>query len=177
MKARCPTSVAIVCALATSLGTAAAQTDTMCSKVEVRPTSFEARLDNGVAADSTPKVEITATDPQLKTVTVTAFGPMLGSMDSSSIKTQIFCTKTGVSLTATITRSEHYTGATRQNQLWRPVVTVPITLRSSEAIFETTWEMQLTNGKELGQARTPPYSGLVYPIRVTRTLRVSSPVK
>src|ERR1700682_6140220 len=51
-------------------------------------------------------------------------GPVLGSMDSQKVETNLLCTAKGVLLTATITRSADYNGAVLKNAPWRPQVDI-----------------------------------------------------
>lgn len=156
-----------------------AQTIRACAGVEVRST--EVSVDNARRAllhDKQAKIEIlaaqvpaTTEDP---TIMVVALGPVLGSMDSSEVSTQLACSERGIVLTATITRSADYHGATAKNILWNPKITMVFRLHQPEIVLQTTWRMRLTTGAELDHARTPPYPEQEYPITVTKTVRSAS---
>ena len=105
-----------------------------------------------------------------KEISLKVIGPILGSMDSRTIKTKVNCTTNGVELLAEITRSANYAGATLQNVLWRPQVTFIITSRTPNLVFQATWQMRLTTGEVLSHAETPPYPDQKYPITVTGTI-------
>lgn len=144
-----------------------------CLDGEVRSVDVSAEVVQIAPTNAKPEIiEIVTTKG--KTTGVIARGPVLGSMDSPKLKTNLSCTKTGISLVATIVRSEHYIGATLQNQFWHPLIRVEITPYSSERVFEFTWKMQLTNGKEIRRARTPPYPDQEYPIVLTKMIRFTS---
>lgn len=155
----------------------AANAQIKCSKVEVGPIRVEAKVERNVVADAGPKIELVPSKTAGEVLTLVAYGPILGSMDSPAVNTQLLCTEAGVRLVATISRSEHYTGAALQNQLWRPQIGIMVTLRSSEVGIESIWQMQLTNGKKVARARTHPYPGQVYPVKVSLTLHAPSGTK
>jgi len=175
--------VAIVCLLGLLLSLPHAQemnkTNT-CAEVEVQSVKVSPELEIGILHDPTPAkietipAEALETTPSAsgKAVTVIALGPVLGSMDSPGIKTDLACTAKGVVLTATITRSANYHGAVRQNQNWRPRIEMALALRQAEVTFEVIWRMRLTTGAELDHAQTPPsYPDQQYPITVTAMVR------
>ncbi|HYA42117.1 MAG TPA: hypothetical protein VEF34_12485 [Syntrophobacteraceae bacterium] len=100
-----------------------------------------------------------------------ARGPVLGSMDSPEIKTDLSCTAKGFVLTATITRSADYHGAVLQNENWWPRITIAVVPRQCEIVFQTIWKMRLTDGSEVDHAKTPPlYLDRKYPITVTKKI-------
>jgi hypothetical protein len=110
-----------------------------------------------------------------QTLSVIALGPVLGSMDSTDVSSDLECTARGVRLTATITRSAHYTGSALKNILWRPKLALAVILRKNEVIFESVWVMRLSTGAKLDHAQTPSQPDLKYPITVTRTLSTGRP--
>ena len=101
-------------------------------------------------------------------ITVVARGPVLGSMDSEELNTDLTCAKDGLVLTATITRSANYHGAVRQNQLWFPQITIVGVPLTPEMVFQTIWRMRLTDGTVVERSRTPPFPEKRYPITLTR---------
>jgi len=102
---------------------------------------------------------------------VIAHGPVLGSMDSQKVETDLLCTAKGLLLTATITRSADYNGSALKNAAWRPQINITIVLHQAEPIFQATWKMRLTTGAEVSRAETPLYADQRYPITVTKTIR------
>jgi hypothetical protein len=105
---------------------------------------------------------------QTQNIAIVARGPVLGSMDSEKLKTDLTCSSEGLVLTATITRSANYHGAVRQNLLWFPQITVVVVPLISNMVFQTIWRMRLTNGKRLDRSRTPPFPERKYPIAITK---------
>ena len=103
--------------------------------------------------------------------TIIAVGPVLGSMDSREVKTDLACTPEGVAVTATITRSADFHGSVLKNVIWRPRIEVAIIRRQPEVIFRGTWKMRLTTGTELYHAQTPPYSDQRYPLTLTKSIQ------
>jgi len=149
------------------------------AEAKVRSIKVSLELERDVLLDTTPeRIEIappqaSETTPGAagKAVTVIALGPVLGSMDSPDVKTDVACTRKGIRLTATVTRSADYHGGVRQNVLWRPKIEVVVVLRQPEVSFEAIWRMRLTTGAELDHAQTPPYPDRKYPITVTAMVR------
>lgn len=142
-----------------------------CPNVEVRSVNVSADVAKGSFFDTKPeRIETTALDNTGKQVTLVAIGPILGSMDSRNVETELSCTAIGVVLVATVSRSEQYSESVLRNQLWRPQVRMVITLGTAKAIFQATWKMRLTNGKMVDSARTAPYPGKKYPITVTKIM-------
>lgn len=103
-------------------------------------------------------------------VHIIAIGPVLGSMDSRAVRIHSVCTKTGVSLSATITRSAFFHGSVLQNLIWRPQIAIVARLPSPEASFKITWRMRLTNGVEVSHAQTPTYPMQRYPVILVRQI-------
>ena len=91
------------------------------------------------------------------TVTIMAQGPVLGSMDLPSIKTDLSCLPDGVVLTATITRSDEFNGAVLQNVTWLPKISLSLKLLQPSVMLHTIWKIQTTSGKEVTFAQTPPF--------------------
>jgi len=152
-----------------------------CALVEVRSVHVSAEGANPKDATSA-KIDVSRAQLQatlageIKTVvTVVALGPVLGSMDSTDVRTDLACTAKGIRLTATITRSAHYNGAALKNVLWRPEVTLAVSLNKDEVIFESVWAMRLSTGVNLDHAQTPSQPDQTYPITVTRTLSPRAP--
>jgi hypothetical protein len=104
-------------------------------------------------------------------VTITAYGPILGSMDSPIVNTDPVCAQKGIFVRSVITRSANYNGAAAQNVIWRPIISMTLVLRRREIELQTEWRMRLTTGAELDHAETPAYPELKYPITVTKTIR------
>ncbi len=173
------TVVSIVCSLGLSVTYANAQEIMKtCAGMEARLINISAEFVKKVLLDTRPEIAIIPTPPSSttpgaagKAVTVIALGPVLGSMDSPTVETDLACTAKGVVLTATITRSADYHGAAAKNVLWRPKIEIAVVLRQPEGIFEATWRMRLTTGAEMDHARTPSYPDQKYPITVTTTVR------
>jgi hypothetical protein len=157
-----------------SLGTPSAdaqQPIKKCATMEVRSLDVSLKLVEDIPLDAqqeTIESHSTGTDP--KYVTVVARGPVLGSMDSEKLNTDLTCSNDGLVLTATITRSANYRGAVRQNQLWFPQITIVAVPLTPETVFQTIWKMRLTNGRMLERSRTPPYPEKRYPITITKRI-------
>ena len=142
-----------------------------CDGVDIRVVDVGSELEGLQQSDARPHLIVAApaSDPEdqgERVTTITAFGPMLGSMDSHDVRASIACTATGFALTALITRSEHYNGAILANILWRPKITVRVIKPRPEMTMAAVWAMRLTNGAPLARARTPPYPELQYPFAV-----------
>lgn len=114
---------------------------------------------------------VSSQNMQENAVTVVAVGPILGSMDSRIVTTDLTCTSKGVMLTATIERSADYHGGVHKNVLWRPRLEAAVVRRIPEVIFQVTWKMRLATGVELDHAQTPPYPDQRYPLTLTKTIR------
>jgi hypothetical protein len=112
----------------------------------------------------------TGRSPASKVVRLIAVGPVLGSMDSREVKTELMCTAKGPVLIATITRSADYQGGVHKDVLWRPSIEVAITPRRRNLTFKTIWAMRLSTGTELKNARTLPYPERTFPIAVTKII-------
>jgi hypothetical protein len=131
-----------------------------------------------VGLDSKPEsINTDSSDTAENNLNVISLGPILGSMDSSQIGTQFSCTRDGIALVATVSRSALYNGSALQNVLWRPKIIAVVTIRTSEIVFQTTWKMRLTDGKYVDRARTPPYPERNYPLTVSKTVRSPSAKK
>ena len=147
------------------------------TKVQLIHISVEPEREVILEAADKPVIMIVSAPPSptppgtpAKTVTVIALGPVLGSMDSRKLETNLTCTKKGAVLTSTIIRSADYHGAVQKNVLWRPKLQVIIIPRQPKVIFETLWKMRLTTGAELNHTRMPPYPAQNYPITVSTTV-------
>lgn len=169
------TTVAAVCCL-TFWGILAEgqQSTKTCTGFDVRSIDISRVSDEKNLFDSMPaRIEIGSQerDNADKVVTVYALGPILGSMDSFGIKTDLACSTNGFVLTATISRSGNYIGTTAKNVLWRPKINVAIILRKPGQDIEVKvrWRMRLANGREIYRAQTPPYPEQKFPIIVTTT--------
>ncbi len=142
-----------------------------CNNSEVLSIKVESELmqtaDDG---NQEPEIQVfpgTNVDDPIKII---ALGPLLGPMDSHSIKTDLSCSEHGVVLKATITRSANFNGAVLQNQIWRPKVV--LTMKAGQDVtLQTIWSMRLTNGKVVNHAQTPPYPDRSYPISITKKIR------
>lgn len=161
-----------VCFLSLLVLTAGAQDSVKsCPAAEVRSIRETAKSIQDLPLDTKQAtIEFGTSTPEAKGITIIARGPVLGSMDSEKLNTDVACSIDGFVLTATITRSENYNGAVRQNVLWSPEITIVIVPRRTSVVVQTIWKMRLSNGKELGRARTPPYRQQDYPITVTQTV-------
>lgn len=174
--------MAIVCSLGLS-GTHANAQEIMktCASAAVQSISLSAESEREIFLDAMPEKPVIKIAPAPssstmpgaagKAVTVIALGPVLGSMDSPKVETDLVCTAKGVALTATTTRSADYHGAVAKNVLWRPKIEIVVIPRQTEVIFETTWRMRLTTGVEVDHARTPPYPEQKFPISVVAIVR------
>jgi hypothetical protein len=125
--------------------------------------------------DARPRLIVVPTptapdDQRTPITTVTALGPMLGTMDSSDVDASLACTATGFSLNALVTRNEDYGGAVLASILWRPKIMVRVAARH-DVTMDAVWSMRTTKGVPIGHARTPPYPELVYPLTVTALIR------
>ena len=118
-----------------------------------------------------PPTSETTPSAEGKAVMVIVPGPVLGSMDSHEIKTDLACTANGLVLTATITRSADYHGAVIKNVDWRPRIEMTVILRKPEVMLEAIWKMRLTNGDWVAHTQTPGYPEQTYPITMTATVR------
>jgi hypothetical protein len=104
-------------------------------------------------------------DPARKEeVTIIALGPVLDSLDSHKIKTDLACTADGAMLVATITQ---YSGGVIKNVLWRPRIKIVVTLQRPGILFQATWKKRRTDGTELDHAGIRQK----YPVTVTTTIR------
>jgi hypothetical protein len=150
-----------------------------CAGIEIRSIRTAAERETSQPINSAPK-EIEAVvildSSSLATASgkvfdVSVLGPVLGSMDSPDVKTDVTCTAKGFGLTATIARSASYFGAASQNVNWRPRIRITLMLSQPEAEFQATWRMRLTTGVEVDHAQSPPYPNQTYPITITKTIR------
>jgi hypothetical protein len=150
-----------------------------CAEVEVRSIKVSFELERDVLLATTPaKIEIaprqiseTTPGAARREVTVIVLGPVLGSMDSHDVKTDLSCTGKKLVLMATITRSADYHGAVLANIIWRPRIQIVLVLRRPEVSFKAIWRMCLTTGAELDHAQTSPYPDQKYPIALTKAIR------
>jgi hypothetical protein len=93
-----------------------------CSGVHVQSITFLKQNSEPTAEDAQramPFIEMAPPVPPsgatpTRSVTVIAVGPILGSMDLQEVATSIQCTREGVGLTATITRSAEYHGGVKK---------------------------------------------------------------
>ena len=168
-------AAALVCI--TSTDGWAADVIKTCDGVEIRIVDVGSEIQKGLQqSDARPHLIVAApaTDPEdqgERVTTITAFGPMLGSMDSQNVTASIACTATGFALTALITRSEHYKGAVLANVLWRPKIAICVVKPRPEMTMNAVWTMRSTSGAPLARARTPPYPELQYPFTVLAKFR------
>jgi hypothetical protein len=149
-----------------------------CSGVHVQSITFLKQNSEPTAGDAQramPFIEMAPSAPPsgfkpIRSMTVIAVGPILGSMDSQDVATSIQCTRAGVALTAAITRSAEYHGGVKKNVLWRPRIKLVVVPLRTGATISITWRMHLTTGDEVDRAQTPPYQYQNYPVTVTRTI-------
>lgn len=147
---------------------AAAENVLDCSSVGVRSLTVSVEVVTTAPRNAIP--ETINVDTIGNTQQIVSRGPVLGSMDSPEISTDLVCDKNGITLRATITRSANYNGAVRQNENWWPKITVDLSHQPSDTVFQTIWEMRLTTGVKVTRAKTPAYPERVYPITVTKTI-------
>ena len=148
-----------------------------CNGVDIRVVHVGSEIPKGLQQlDARPRLVVAAPastpeDQGERVTTITAFGPMLGSMDSGDVNVSVACSATGFALTALITRSEDYNGAVLANILWRPKITLRVVRPRPEMTMDAVWTMRSTSGAQLARARTPPYLELKYPFTVTAMFR------
>jgi len=147
----------------------------VCPGIEVQSMTVSAtsRIDD--VSGSGPEIKIARSaksneNGRGQAATIIALGPILGSMDSRDLKTDLDCTAKGIGVTVDITRSANYNGAAAKNVLWRPTVELVIVLDPT-VIISATWTMHLTSGAPVARAQTPPYSEQRYPVTVTAAVR------
>jgi hypothetical protein len=142
-----------------------------CAGVEVRMIGVAAEMKGDKGLDAGREgIEVESSEG--REITVSSVGPVLGSMDSSDVRTELACTADGCTVTATITRSAEFQGAALQNVLWRPKLVVALTLRQADVLLETIWRMRLTTGDEVAYAQTPGGPDEHYPIVVRKVLSI-----
>jgi hypothetical protein len=144
-----------------------------CSSADIQSISASREFFSGLLQDGTPTLKLDsnparatpATPPEAQTVY--ALGPVLGSMDSPEVTTDVACTPNGVEVTANVTRSAEYDGAVAKNVAWRPRLEVVLVLHAPQIVFESTWKMMLSTGTGVTSAETPPYPDQSYPTTVS----------
>jgi hypothetical protein len=99
-------------------------------------------------------------------VEVIVIGPILGSMDSKDIKTDLTCNLGEILLTAVLTRSAEYSGAAGKNLLWRPVI--ELRLQHPPVKLRVKWLMYLTNGLEVQKDKNVPSQ--TFPLELVETI-------
>ncbi len=100
-----------------------------------------------------------------------SFGPVFGSMDSATVPVRWTCSDGVLEVTAVVTRSADYTGATRQNQTWLPRMTFELIHGSLPLVVRTTWRLRRSDGVWLTQAITPPLTkSQAFPLSTSKTL-------
>jgi hypothetical protein len=179
-KFRLPT-VALICCLTLFEANANAQEIIKaCAKAEVQSLDIAEESEMEILLEEMsqePSIEIvgssspTSTSKGIKKLVVVALGPMLGSMDSHQVETDLKCTEKGLALTVMLTRSAYYQGSHLKNVLWKPKIQLTMVLHQPEAILETTWKMRLTTGAPVHHTRIPPYPDQKFPIILSKTLR------
>ena len=143
-----------------------------CPSVEVY--SVEVTPETLARQKKSPRIEITEEEESNAArdrISIVAYGPVLGSMDSSKVDVGFTCTGDGVAVNARITRSANFTGGVLQNVIWHPKINMVVRILRGEPTLEVTWRLFLTNGVESMQAQTPPYPVQKYPIRAVRRIR------
>lgn len=161
-----------------SMSSYAQEVTKRCAGADVRLIGVAAQVEQGAPPDDAPEIEIvSATSPVTgrgsagKAVTLIAVGPVLGSMDSRKVETELRCTAKGPVLTVTIKRSADYYGGVHKDVLWRPRIEIAVAPRRRNLTFQTIWAMRLTSGAELKRAQTSPYPERKYPISITKMIR------
>ena len=134
--------------------------------VEVTPESLARRK-------QIPRIEVSEkkeSNAARDRISIVAYGPVLGSMDSSTVNVDFTCTGDGVAVNAKITRSANFTGGVLQNVIWHPKINMVVRILHAEAVLEVTWRMFLTNGRELAKAQTPGYPPQDYPTKTVHRI-------
>lgn len=108
--------------------------------------------------------------PSVGTRRVTLVGPVFGSMDSPHFKTSLTCVGHGVVVTQTIIRSADFHGAMLKNDLWRPITTLDVTLKSQRAELTAEWEVRLSDGKPFDAAHAAYWEHYSFPVVVTKEI-------
>lgn len=145
-----------------------------CAGVEIKSINVATETGRDWPASTKAEIEVDpqtsiAPDGNTRELKVIVYGPILGSaMNSPEVKTDLACSPGGVTLGVTI---EHYgDGDTFKNALWRPKITLGLTL-SEDVVFQTVWKMRRPDGTEVDRSQTAPYPEQEYPITVTKMLR------
>ena len=148
-----------------------------CAGLEIRSIdlSYDQSLSANDAAHGAVDIEAVPTQGSTTTsdsrvLTVSVLGPVLGSMDSPNVKTNLTCAAKGLLLTATLTRSADYRGAVLADVNWRPRIEIVVVLHRPKILLQTAWRMRLTTGAELNHAQTSPYAEQRYPITASKTI-------
>ncbi len=142
----------------------------VCGSVEVRSLAVATELAGTSRAIKPEAIQESPLSGGEKMTQVTVLGPLLGSMDSPALKTQVACSQSGFVLTVTITRSAAFNGSVLQNVLWQPRIRLLVRLRQRHVPFYAVWRMRSTDGVELTFAQTPPLRGRRFPIVLARRL-------
>lgn len=161
---------------------AAPQPVKVCPEVEIQLINVSAEMERKASLDTrTETIEIApaqVSNPKFpaaeEALMAVAVGPILGSMDSPNVKTEVTCTASGFLLTGTISRSAEFHGAALQNVNWRPKIAITLLPRQPEITVQVSWKMRLTTGIELYHAQTPPYSERTFPITLTKVIHLNS---
>lgn len=145
-----------------------------CPVIELRSVSTSSVIERARVESPGPLIEVTYSRASKGhsaarggAVQISALGPVLGSMDSRAIRLQPVCTRTGIAVAATVTRSAQYHGGALQNAIWRPRIVIVAHARAAEASVRIVWRMRLTNGKQINRATTPSYPAQDYPASVS----------
>lgn len=121
---------------------------------------------------SPDRVEVQALNPSPATPRmpgdsqmVVAIGPLLGSMDSPDVKTNVACSADGdVTISAMISRSHNFTGSVTRSISWRPKLTFAVSPIKPSTRVSVVWTMSLDSGSPVHITVTPPFDLQVYPI-------------
>jgi hypothetical protein len=141
-----------------------------CERAEIISTKISREFyKDGGDFEATPQITA-STDLKNNRANIVVIGPVLGSMDSPHIKTDLICTSKGFQVVAAITRSTEYQGAAAKNVLWHPKIALEVSLHDPEVLFEAKWDMVSTTGTHLDDAQTLPYPVQKYPINLTKSL-------
>ncbi len=145
-----------------------------CPGVVVRSETMTFEIMRFTGKDPMPDtINVMSNGPEGE-VTIAVFGPLLGPMDSSDVKTDLACKWNGIELAEKITRSANFHGGVLSNVIWLPKITIVLALRQPEITIQAIWRMRLTNGVEQTHAQTPPYPDRKYPITITETVHSES---
>lgn len=151
-----------------------------CPAVEVRSLEFSHIIGEAMLSwIDQPKIETISVhsengkqrDSGKNEAVIIAYGPVLGSMDSSSLSTSLACTSNGIAIDVTIIRSAYYNGSVLANINWVPKAEIRVTSDQPEMTIDVKWKMVLSNGATVSESQTPAYPLRSYPVPVSKVIR------